>query len=86
MKDGTSATRGLITGRRLRDAVLALKVQFKELYPIFWTGSAWPALSTAPADWIAAGGGIDWNSSDDIAATTPGEARNDIDYWTRKIA
>lgn len=78
--DPASTVAGLVTGRRAREAAVAALVAFGQPYTIYYNGSAWPALSTVPAAYIATGRPIVWDSMTYPAAPAPPEGRTG-DFW-----
>lgn len=75
--------RGLISGRRLYEGVLAILILFGYRIELHYNGTTWPALSTVPAAYIATGAYLKWNSEDYAGVTAPSEAR-DGDRWIKQ--
>lgn len=82
--DPASTTPGLVTGRRAREATLAGLIAFGQPYVIYYTGTAWPALSTVPAAYISTGRPIVWDSQTYPDATAPPEGREG-DFWDKNV-
>ena len=77
--------RRLASGRRLWDAFISGSIAWGDYFTIYWTGTAWPSINTAPAAYLTSGKPIVWNSEFDSAAPAPPEARNDKDLWDRLV-